>query len=74
MKRAGGAAGGPTAGDVPVEAGAAGGGAGGGPTAGDVPGEPGVARTPWARGASNAYARSLGWSPAHPTWRTGFTS
>ena len=32
-------------------------------------------RTPWARGASNAHARiDLGWSPAHPTWRTGFFS
>lgn len=30
-------------------------------------------RTPWARGASNTYARTtLAWSPAHPTWRTGF--
>jgi nucleoside-diphosphate-sugar epimerase len=24
-------------------------------------------RTPWARGATNTYARSLGWTPAHPT-------
>ncbi|TDW87576.1 NAD-dependent epimerase/dehydratase family protein [Kribbella pratensis] len=64
----------PTASDAPDEAGAAAGGPTSDPTAGDAPGEPGVARTPWARGASNAYARSLGWSPAHPTWRTGFTS
>jgi nucleoside-diphosphate-sugar epimerase len=26
----------------------------------------------WERGATNAYARTLGWTPAHPTWRTGF--
>lgn len=32
-------------------------------------------RTPWARGASNAHARiDLGWSPAYPTWRSGFFS
>ncbi|WP_328526475.1 NAD-dependent epimerase/dehydratase family protein [Kribbella sp. NBC_00359] len=32
-------------------------------------------RTPWARGASNAHARiDLGWSPAYPTWQTGFFS
>lgn len=35
---------------------------------------PSAARTPWARGASNAHARSLGWTPTHPTWHTGFTS
>ncbi|MEV4939334.1 NAD-dependent epimerase/dehydratase family protein [Streptomyces zaomyceticus] len=29
-------------------------------------------RVPWARGAVNARARALGWSPAHPSWRTGF--
>ncbi|MET9725660.1 NAD-dependent epimerase/dehydratase family protein [Streptomyces zaomyceticus] len=29
-------------------------------------------RAPWARGAVNARARALGWSPAHPSWRTGF--
>ncbi len=40
----------------------------------DVPTETSAARTSWARGASNAYARSLGWTPAHPTWRTGFGS
>lgn len=26
----------------------------------------------WARGASNALARSRGWRPEHPTWRSGF--
>ncbi|WP_017591545.1 NAD-dependent epimerase/dehydratase family protein [Nocardiopsis potens] len=26
----------------------------------------------WARGADNALARSRGWTPEHPTWRTGF--
>ncbi|GAA5055127.1 hypothetical protein GCM10023259_036690 [Thermocatellispora tengchongensis] len=32
-----------------------------------------AARTPWARGASNRYARDrLGWVPAHPTWRGAF--
>ncbi|MFF8410835.1 NAD-dependent epimerase/dehydratase family protein [Streptomyces omiyaensis] len=29
-------------------------------------------RTPWARGALNARAREAGWSPSHPSWRTGF--
>ncbi|MGW5193648.1 NAD-dependent epimerase/dehydratase family protein [Kribbella sp. NPDC004138] len=29
-------------------------------------------RTPWARGASNTHARTLGWTPTHPTWRAGF--
>ncbi|WP_207939189.1 NAD-dependent epimerase/dehydratase family protein [Actinomadura darangshiensis] len=30
------------------------------------------ARTPWARGADNRYARKhLAWHPTHPTWRTG---
>ncbi|GAB2646431.1 NAD-dependent epimerase/dehydratase family protein [Kribbella swartbergensis] len=30
-------------------------------------------RPPWARGASNTYARThLAWTPTHPTWRTGF--
>lgn len=30
-------------------------------------------RTPWARGADNHYARKhLGWTPTHPSWRTGF--
>ncbi|MET7400016.1 NAD-dependent epimerase/dehydratase family protein [Dactylosporangium sp. NPDC005572] len=32
------------------------------------------ARTPWARGASNRLARSRGWRPQYPTWRTGFSS
>jgi nucleoside-diphosphate-sugar epimerase len=31
-------------------------------------------RTPWARGATNARARGLGWAPAYPSWRTGFYS
>lgn len=26
----------------------------------------------WERGASNARARGLGWTPRHTTWRTGF--
>ena len=26
----------------------------------------------WQRGASNARARSRGWVPRYPTWRTGF--
>ncbi|MGW7681973.1 NAD-dependent epimerase/dehydratase family protein [Kribbella sp. NPDC054772] len=29
-------------------------------------------RTPWARGATNTHAHSLGWTPTHPTWQTGF--
>lgn len=29
-------------------------------------------RETWERGASNAYAKELGWTPSHPTWRTGF--
>jgi nucleoside-diphosphate-sugar epimerase len=29
-------------------------------------------RTPWARGATNTHAHHLGWTPTHPTWRTGF--
>jgi nucleoside-diphosphate-sugar epimerase len=28
--------------------------------------------TPHGRGASNAKARSAGWTPMHPTWREGF--
>jgi nucleoside-diphosphate-sugar epimerase len=33
-----------------------------------------VGRTPWARGADNAYARNeLGWTPRYATWREGFT-
>ncbi|MFG2868261.1 NAD-dependent epimerase/dehydratase family protein [Streptomyces sp. NPDC048338] len=27
---------------------------------------------PWARGAANAGARANGWTPAYPSWRTGF--
>ena len=41
-----------------------------------VPAPPTVAtsRPAWARGASNAYARThLAWTPTHPTWRTGFS-
>ncbi|WP_329013266.1 NAD-dependent epimerase/dehydratase family protein [Streptomyces sp. NBC_00690] len=29
-------------------------------------------RQPWARGATHHLARSRGWRPEHPTWRTGF--
>lgn len=32
----------------------------------------GPGRSTWQRGASNALARSRGWNPLHPTWRTGF--
>ncbi|NUS73162.1 MAG: NAD(P)-dependent oxidoreductase [Corynebacteriales bacterium] len=32
----------------------------------------GVDREGWQRGASNALARSLGWSPKYSSWRTGF--
>jgi hypothetical protein len=38
----------------------------------DVASDAAARRTPWARGASNALARSLGWTPVHPSWRTGF--
>jgi len=31
-------------------------------------------RHPWARGAANGRARSLGWTPRFPTWRTGMRS
>jgi nucleoside-diphosphate-sugar epimerase len=32
-------------------------------------------RSYWARGADNRYARlELGWTPRHPSWRTGFRS
>ena len=31
-------------------------------------------RQEWARGASNALARSRGWRPEYPTWRTGFAA
>jgi nucleoside-diphosphate-sugar epimerase len=36
------------------------------PPAGTAP------RAPWARGADNARARELGWTPARRTWRAGF--
>jgi nucleoside-diphosphate-sugar epimerase len=29
-------------------------------------------REDWERGADNTYAKSLGWQPEYPTWRTGF--
>ncbi|MFB7282432.1 NAD-dependent epimerase/dehydratase family protein [Streptomyces hydrogenans] len=29
-------------------------------------------RVPWARGALNTRAREHGWTPARPSWRTGF--
>lgn len=33
------------------------------------------ARTAWARGADNHYARKhLGWTPRYPSWREGFSS
>jgi nucleoside-diphosphate-sugar epimerase len=31
-------------------------------------------RAGWQRGASNARARSLGWTPLYPSWRTGFAT
>jgi nucleoside-diphosphate-sugar epimerase len=31
-------------------------------------------RQGWERGASNALARSRGWRPARPSWRTGFAA
>ncbi|MFD7439254.1 NAD-dependent epimerase/dehydratase family protein [Streptomyces sp. NPDC059861] len=36
--------------------------------------EPTAGRQGWARGASNALARSRGWRPEHGTWRDGFAS
>ncbi|MFG1972375.1 NAD-dependent epimerase/dehydratase family protein [Nonomuraea fuscirosea] len=33
---------------------------------------PAGGRLGWQRGADNTLARSRGWHPAHPTWRTGF--
>jgi nucleoside-diphosphate-sugar epimerase len=43
-------------------------------TPGDAPAST-PTRTPWARGASNAHARTeLGWTPVHPSWRAGFFS
>jgi len=41
---------------------------------GAEPPAPSNQRTPFARGADNAHARGLGWTPAHPSWRTGFKS
>lgn len=39
-----------------------------------VAGEPGVVMMTELRGVSNAKAkRELGWHPAHPSWREGFT-
>ncbi|WP_418959968.1 NAD-dependent epimerase/dehydratase family protein [Streptomyces tritici] len=35
---------------------------------------PAEGAAPWARGASNAKARALGWRPAHASWRTGFAA
>lgn len=38
-----------------------------------VPGVDGAGRHPFARGASNRYAREeLGWTPRWPSWRAGF--
>ncbi|WP_158885868.1 dTDP-glucose 4,6-dehydratase [Amycolatopsis anabasis] len=34
--------------------------------------EPAAGRQGWERGAVNSLARSRGWRPGHPTWRTGF--
>ena len=34
--------------------------------------QPSTGGPEWARGASNALARSRGWRPERPTWRTGF--
>lgn len=34
----------------------------------------GPGRRSWERGASNALARSRGWTPLHPSWRTGFSA
>lgn len=31
-------------------------------------------RRSWERGADNALARSRGWTPLHPSWRTGFSA
>src|SRR5690348_12094192 len=31
-------------------------------------------RAGWQRGASNALARTRGWRPLHPSWRTGFAA
>jgi nucleoside-diphosphate-sugar epimerase len=40
-----------------------------------APAATGGERHGWARGASNRYARKhLGWTPNHPSWRTGFAT
>jgi len=36
--------------------------------------EPTSGRQSWARGASNGLARSRGWLPGRPTWRSGFAT
>ncbi|MFI9780529.1 NAD-dependent epimerase/dehydratase family protein [Streptomyces sp. NPDC051956] len=36
--------------------------------------EPTSDQQSWARGAFNGLARSRGWQPAHPTWRSGFAA
>ncbi|MFJ6217433.1 NAD-dependent epimerase/dehydratase family protein [Streptomyces sp. NPDC092296] len=36
--------------------------------------EPTTGGAGWQRGARNTAARTLGWQPQHPTWRTGFTA
>ncbi|MET9876972.1 NAD(P)-dependent oxidoreductase [Actinacidiphila glaucinigra] len=36
--------------------------------------EPVAGRLEWARGASNGLARSRGWRPGHPSWRSGFAA
>lgn len=36
--------------------------------------EPSSGRNVWARGASNALARSRGWEPRFTTWRSGFAN
>lgn len=36
--------------------------------------EPTSSQQSWARGAFNGLARSRGWQPAHPTWRSGFAA
>jgi nucleoside-diphosphate-sugar epimerase len=41
-------------------------------TSTDTATQPSARRTPWARGATNTHAHALGWTPSHPTWRTGF--
>jgi nucleoside-diphosphate-sugar epimerase len=48
--------------------------AAGAPPPPTAPADP-APRTPWARGATNEYARSkLGWTPAWPSWRAGFAA